>query len=115
MGNHKHYLLISLAVILLVAGSVPAAQPAQAATCAYYHYVSYGESLSSIGAAYGVPWKNIAAANGITSPYTIYPFQKLCISFRSDHPKYWRDICLYRLELPGYPGQPGHVCHDPNQ
>lgn len=79
MGNHKHYLLISLAVILLIAGSVPAVQPVQAASCAYYHYVSYGESLSSIGAAYGVPWKNIAAANGITSPYTIYPFQKLCI------------------------------------
>jgi LysM repeat protein len=79
MGKHKHYLLISLAVILLVAGVGPAAHPAQAATCAYYHYVSYGESLSSIGAAYGVTWKAIAAANGISSPYTIYPYQKLCI------------------------------------
>jgi LysM repeat protein len=79
MGKSKNYLMLSLVVVLLIAGIGPAAQPAQAATCAYYHYVTYGESLSSIGAAYGVNWKDIASANGISSPYTIYPFQRLCI------------------------------------
>ena len=38
-----------------------------------------GDTLSSIGSKLGVDWKSIANANGISSPYTIYPGQKLTI------------------------------------
>ena len=38
-----------------------------------------GDTLSGIGSKLGVDWKDIANANGISSPYTIYPGQKLTI------------------------------------
>ena len=38
-----------------------------------------GDTLSGIGSKLGVNWKDIANANGISSPYTIYPGQKLTI------------------------------------
>jgi LysM repeat protein len=44
------------------------------------HVVVTGDTLSGIGAKYGVKWQNIATANNITAPsYTIYPGQKLVI------------------------------------
>lgn len=53
--------------------SPPAAPaPAQASGC---HTVVRGDTLSGIGWRYGVSWPGIAAANGIRSPYTIYPGQ----------------------------------------
>lgn len=39
--------------------------------------VKSGDTLSEIGAGLGVNWKDIAAKNGISSPYTIYPGQVL--------------------------------------
>lgn len=39
--------------------------------------VKSGDTLSGIGAKLGVNWKTIASKNGIRSPYTIYPGQKL--------------------------------------
>ena len=36
-----------------------------------------GDTLSGIGQKLGVTWKTIASMNGIGSPYTIYPGQKL--------------------------------------
>lgn len=39
--------------------------------------VKSGDTLSGIGAKLGVSWKTIASKNGIASPYTIYPGQKL--------------------------------------
>ena len=39
--------------------------------------VKSGDTLSGIGAKLGVDWHTIAAKNGISSPYTIYPGQKL--------------------------------------
>lgn len=39
--------------------------------------VKSGDTLSEIGAELGVNWKDIAAKNGISSPYTIYPGQVL--------------------------------------
>lgn len=41
--------------------------------------VRSGDCLSTIGAKLGVSWKSIASANGIVSPYTIYPGQTLVI------------------------------------
>lgn len=38
-----------------------------------------GDTLSGIGQKLGVNWKDIASANGISSPYTIYVGQKLTI------------------------------------
>ena len=43
------------------------------------YIVKSGDTLSGIGAKLGVDWKDIANANGIKSPYTIYPGQKLII------------------------------------
>lgn len=39
--------------------------------------VKSGDTLSEIGEKLGVNWKDIAAKNGISSPYTIYPGQVL--------------------------------------
>lgn len=39
--------------------------------------VKSGDTLSGIGAKLGVNWKDLAAKNGINSPYTIYPGQTL--------------------------------------
>lgn len=41
--------------------------------------VRSGDCLSTIGVKLGVPWKSIANANGIYSPYTIYTGQVLTI------------------------------------
>jgi LysM repeat protein len=74
--------MVSLALILVASTlgiSAQPAQAAQAATCARYHRVVRGESLSVIGSYYGVRWQSIATANNIRSPYTIYPRQLLCI------------------------------------
>jgi lysozyme len=39
-----------------------------------------GDTLSGIGAKFGVDWRGIASANGIGAPYTIFPGQKLRLS-----------------------------------
>lgn len=41
--------------------------------------VRSGDCLSTIGSRLGVPWKSIASANDIRSPYTIYPGEVLTI------------------------------------
>jgi nucleoid-associated protein YgaU len=43
------------------------------------HTVRVGETLSSIGALVGVPWPSIAKANGLKTPYRIYPGLELKI------------------------------------
>lgn len=43
------------------------------------HIVQSGETLASIGQRYGVPWPDIAQANGIAYPYRILVGQKLSI------------------------------------
>ena len=63
------------------AGNVPAvAPPAPSVPVAPgngTYTVKKNDNLSSIGAALGIDWKNIAATNGIVSPYTIFPGQVL--------------------------------------
>lgn len=44
---------------------------------ARYYTVHSGDTLSGIGVRLGVSWQAIARANGIGSPYTIYPGQRL--------------------------------------
>ena len=43
------------------------------------HIVVAGDTLSGIGARYGVSWQAIASRNGISNPNLIYPGQKLII------------------------------------
>lgn len=43
------------------------------------HVVGAGDNLSSIAAQFDVAWQDIAAANNIPAPYTIYRGQKLII------------------------------------
>lgn len=42
-----------------------------------YYTVKSGDTLSKIGSKLGINWKDIATKNNISSPYTIYPGQKL--------------------------------------
>lgn len=48
--------------------------------------VKSGDTLSEIGAKLGVDWKQIASANNISSPYTIYPGQVLKIPGKGSSP-----------------------------
>ena len=50
------------------------------------YIVKSGDTLSGIGSKLGVNWQSIASANGIKSPYTIYPGQKLIIPGGSSTP-----------------------------
>lgn len=50
------------------------------------HTVRPGESLYSIGQYYNVNWMEIARANGITAPYTIYVGQVLTIPMSTPMP-----------------------------
>jgi len=43
------------------------------------HIVAPGESLHQISLQYGLPWTEVATANGITDPDTIYAGQTLII------------------------------------
>ena len=86
----RRIVLMGLALGLFAAGplatSVASAAPAAdggSVSCSALSSVTVvvktGDTLSSLGAAYNVPWTNIALANGLTSPYVLYPGQTLCI------------------------------------
>ena len=81
MKQFRYLSIILIVMAILVSSLGFSVQTAQAASCKYYHYVRYGQSLSWIGAYYGVAWKDIASVNGIKSPYKIYTGQKLCIPY----------------------------------
>ena len=57
------------------ASATPTASPSAGGT----HIVAPGESLSTIGDLYGVPWLQIAQANNISEPYVIQVGQELII------------------------------------
>ncbi|MBN2304761.1 MAG: LysM peptidoglycan-binding domain-containing protein [Anaerolineae bacterium] len=57
----------------------PAPVAVAAATAPVYHVVQAGETLASIGRAYGIGWPEIAAANGLGDPNTIFGGQQLII------------------------------------
>ncbi len=73
-----------LLVMALFAGALPspayAASPAAAtATCAQNYTVVAGDTLSKIADAYKLTVAEVAAANNLTSPYTLFVGQVLCI------------------------------------
>lgn len=94
-----------LVVCLLVAQLVIGATTAAAAPPAcgpIYHYVRYGETLSSIGRLYGVNPYTIARANGLANPNYIYAGQMLLIPTCYD-PCYYPCYCSYPCYTSCYP------------
>ncbi len=81
-----HYLwrVVIIAVFLLNAAFITT-EPVAASggSCKDYHTVQYGDTLYKIGIWYNAYWPDIANANGIGYPYTIYAGQKLCIPYGS--------------------------------
>jgi len=50
------------------------------------HVVRKGETLFSIGQQYGIPWQDIAQANGIDNPSQLFAGQKLTIPQEGEAP-----------------------------
>lgn len=72
----KPALVVFLALVLLLTAVAPAFAsnvPESATQSGYYHLISYGETLSRIAFAYGVPIQAILDANPqVTDPNLIY-------------------------------------------
>lgn len=64
---------------LQLPGSGDSFEPAPPSGGGEQYVVKSGDSLSAIGARYGVSYQAIAAANGIANPNLIYPGQRLTI------------------------------------
>jgi LysM repeat protein len=67
------------AFLLAAAFTVAPVTPALAVDCAVNHVVKSGETISSIAFDYDVDWQDIATANNLKDPYTIFIGQSLCI------------------------------------
>jgi LysM repeat protein len=76
--NRKLQLLLLCSALLLMLVWAPSAAHAQGCS-GVTHVVQTGDNLYRIGLQYGVTWDQIAAANGIANPNTIYIAQTLCI------------------------------------
>jgi LysM repeat protein len=77
--------LIHAGASLNVPGSADSFQPAPTGSGASYT-VRPGDTLSAIGARFGVSYQSIAAANGLTNPNLIYAGQRLVIPGRGATP-----------------------------
>jgi len=71
-------------IAALLAGALPQAglaapAPSVTVTCAKYHNVESGDTLSSISVTYDVSTTELAAANNLVEPYTLFVGQRLCI------------------------------------
>ena len=76
MRRLKYIILLAVLLSLLISSTAFAA-PAQGG--GYWYTVRWGDTLFAIGRATGAnPW-DIAAANGLGAPYTIFPGQQLWI------------------------------------
>lgn len=70
---------VAVALVLAALFLVVPNRPALAAECAVNHVVTSGETISSIAFDFDVDWQDIAAANNLKDPYTIFVNQTLCI------------------------------------
>ncbi len=61
------------------AASAASDTPAAVVACTTRHIVRVGDTLMTIGQAYGADWHELAAANNLTSPSLIFVGQSLCI------------------------------------
>lgn len=55
------------------------AAPAQPVPASGMHTVQRGETLYQIAFRYGTDWRTLAANNGLTQPFTIYPGQQIAV------------------------------------
>jgi murein DD-endopeptidase MepM/ murein hydrolase activator NlpD len=69
--------LVLLFVLALLAVSLP--QPALAATCSRNYTVVAGDTISNVAETFKVSVQELATANTLASPYTIFVGQVLCI------------------------------------
>lgn len=90
------YIILFVVLLSLLMSSTAFAAPAQSG--GYWYTVHWGDTLFAIGRATGVnPW-DIANANGIGAPYTIFPGQQLWIPAWNPPPPppptcgYWRPV-----------------------
>lgn len=70
--------------LALIAGALPQAAiaapaPSTTVTCVKYHNVESGDTLSAISVKYDVSIAELAAANNLKEPYTLFVGQRLCI------------------------------------
>jgi LysM repeat protein len=67
------------AFLLVAAFAIKPVAPALAVECAVNHVVTSGETISSIAFDFDIDWQDIATANNLKDPYTIFVGQSLCI------------------------------------
>ncbi|MGI9294851.1 MAG: peptidoglycan DD-metalloendopeptidase family protein [Pseudomonadales bacterium] len=98
MGRYKDKLIVGLLLCALggcARGLVPVIDLNQASysgsrsstAVGTIHTVVRGDSLHSIAWQYGLNYRQLAAANGIAAPYTIYPGQRLKLRYRASRPR----------------------------
>lgn len=73
------FLIAALLVGALPQAGLAAPAPSVSVTCAKYHNVESGDTLSSISVTYDVSTTELAAANNLVEPYTLFVGQRLCI------------------------------------
>lgn len=69
------------------ANPVPEAKPQE--TQVPYTVVNKGDTISGIAKRFGLQWKDLAAANGIESPYTIWAGQKIYLPINTHEILYY--------------------------
>lgn len=65
--------------VLTIPNYTPPSTPPLSPSCSWYTVLP-GDTLSSIGARFGIPWTYLAIVNNLANPHRIYPGQVLCIS-----------------------------------
>lgn len=76
----KRFSVIALILVLsALLFSIPT-QAANAATCAQYHYVQYGQNLFRISLWYGTTVAELQRINGLGYSTQIYAGSSLCVS-----------------------------------
>jgi len=84
-GNlSRVFIILSIALLLTSCASGPQRAPVRDRGTVIddrlgIHYVSRGETLYSIAWRYGINYASLAKRNGIGSPFTIYPGQKILL------------------------------------
>lgn len=79
MSVFKKLTNLLLALVVVSAGFLAGAGPAQAASCTQVHTVRGGETLAEIARLYDQTWPVLAEYNKIDNPNLIFSGQRLCV------------------------------------